>query len=63
MGGLLGVEIERSGFASIACVGALEVSEGREGRGRGRDLMSLGSVGADELALFCKEMWGLLEWA
>ena len=62
MWGLPGVEIERSDFASVTCVGAPEVSEGREVRGRGRDLMALGSVGADELALFCKEMWGLLEW-
>ena len=61
--GLTGVKIERSRFASVTCVGAPEVSGGRNVRSHGRDLMSLGSVGADELALFCKEMWGLLECA
>ena len=63
MWGLTGVEVERSGYASVTCDGAAEVSGGREVRGRGRDLMSLGSVGADELALFGKEMRGFLEWA
>ena len=40
-----------SGFASITCVGAPEVSGGRESCGRGRDLVSLCSVDADELTL------------
>ena len=52
VGGLLGVEIERSGVASVTCVGASEVSGGRENCSRGRDLMSLCSVDADELTLF-----------
>ena len=51
VGGFLGVEIERSGVASVTCVGAPEVSGGRESCSRGRDLMSLCSVGADELTL------------
>ena len=51
VGGFLGVEVEHSGIASVACVGAPEVSGGRESCGRGRDLVSLGSVDADELTL------------
>ena len=50
-GGFLGVEVERSGLASVTCVGAPEVSGGRESCGRGRDLVSLSSVYADELTL------------
>ena len=51
VGGLLGVEVERSGIALVTCVGAPEVSGGRESFSRGRDLVSLCSVGADELTL------------
>ena len=52
VGGLLGVEIERSGVASVTCVGAPEVSGRGKSCSRGRDLMSLCSVDADELTLF-----------
>ena len=51
VGGILGVEVERSGMASVTCVGAPEVSGGRESCGRGRDLVSLCSVDADKLTL------------
>ena len=61
MGGLLGVEIERSGLAAVTCVGAPDVSGGRESCSRGGDLMSLGSVGADELTLFGEKVGGILE--
>ena len=61
--GLKGVKVEHLGFASVTCVASLEVSGGRSVRGHGRDLVSLGSVGADELTLFRKKVWGLLEWA
>ena len=36
--GLTGLEIVRLGFASVPCVGAPEVSGGRNVRGHGRDL-------------------------
>ena len=49
--GFLGVEIERSSVASVTCVGAPEVSGGRESCSRGRDLVSMCSVDADELTL------------
>ena len=52
MGGLLGVEVERSDLAAVTCVGAPEVSGGRESCSRGGDLVSLGRVGAYELTLF-----------
>jgi len=52
VGGLLGVKIERSGLAAVTCVGAPDVFGGRKSCSRGRDLVSLGSVDADELTLF-----------
>ena len=52
VGGFLSVEVERPGFAAVTCISAPEVSGGREGCSRGRDLVSLGRVNAYELSLF-----------
>ena len=55
MWGGVGVNVERTRFASVTCVGAPEISGGRSVRGHSRDLVPLGGVGTDELTLFRKE--------
>ena len=63
MGGLLSVEVERPGLAAVTCIGAPEVSGGRESCSLGRDLVSLGRVNAYELTLFGEQVGGVLKWA
>jgi hypothetical protein len=63
VGGLLSVEVERPGLAAATCIGAPEVSGGRESCSRGRDLVSLSRVNAYDLALFGEQVGGILEWA